>query len=101
MQFIVHGYDGTDAEAGARRLAAREAHLAGARAWKEKGNWLFATALLDDAGKMVGSVVVCDFPSKEALESEWLSEEPYVTGKVWQKVEIQRTQTAPMFMPGT
>ena len=83
MQFIVHGYDGEDKGALDRRLAARDAHLANAKAWTEKGNLLFATALLDDSGNMVGSVVVCDFSSKEALQTEWLDKEPYVTGDVW------------------
>ena len=100
MQFIVHGYDGTDAEASNRRLAAREAHLKEAREWKDKKRWLFAAALLDEDGKMVGSVIVCDFPSEEALQAEWLQKEPYVTGNVWQKVEIRRAQIAPMFAAG-
>ncbi|MBU1342217.1 MAG: hypothetical protein KKE44_07970 [Proteobacteria bacterium] len=95
MQFIVTGYDGKDEGALDRRMAAREAHLAKAKTMYETGRWLYAVAILNDAGKMAGSVIVCDFDSRQALESEWLEKEPYVLGKVWEKIDITRAQVAP------
>lgn len=94
MQFIVLGYDGTDDKAPERRLAAREAHLKQAKEMFDNGRWLYAAAILDDGGKMIGSMIVCDFSSRHALEEEWLKQEPYVSGKVWQRIEVNRAQVA-------
>ena len=95
MQFIVMGYDGTDENALDRRMAARKNHLDMAQKLYADGRWLYAAAILDDDGKMVGSMIVCDFESREDLESQWLNNEAYITGKVWVKVDIKRAQVAP------
>lgn len=95
MQFIVTGYDGKDKGALDRRMAAREAHLAMAKQMADKGKWLYAAAILNDEGKMTGSVIICEFDSKKQLETEWLEKDPYVLGKVWEKIEITRAQVAP------
>lgn len=100
MQFIVIGRDGTDSKALDRRMAAREAHLATARQMHETGRWLYAAALLNDEGNMTGSVIVCDFESEEALRREWLDTEAYVTGNVWESVEVTRAAVAPFWAPG-
>jgi len=44
-------------------------------------------ALWDDNNEMVGSMFLMDFPSSKELQ-EWLDREPYVTGKVWESVEV-------------
>ena len=98
MQFIVIAYDGTDEKALERRMAVREAHLAGAKAFFETGRWLYAVGILNDDGVMIGSMIVCDFESREALEKDWLQDEPYVTGKVWEKIDIHRAAVAPFLM---
>ncbi len=97
MQFIVTGYDGKDDGALDRRMAAREAHLAMAGEMVEKGKWLYAAAILNEQEKMAGSVIVCEFDSRQAMESEWLDKEPYVLGKVWEKIDITRAQAAPFW----
>ena len=99
MQFIVTGYDGNDDKALERRLAAREAHLATADKMHQEGKWLYAAALLTDDGVMCGSVIICEFPSLEALKNEWLNQEAYIKGNVWEKVEIKRAQVAPFCAP--
>jgi uncharacterized protein YciI len=99
MHYMVLGYDGTDAQALERRLAVREEHLSLARKMYDDGTWLYAVAILDDNGRMIGSMIICDFASKEKLESEWLQQEPYVRGHVWQKIEIHRVQVAPFCLP--
>jgi uncharacterized protein YciI len=96
MQFIVTGHDGTDAGALDRRMAARDAHMALSEKMFREGNMLFGLALLDDKGKMRGSVMVCEFPDDEALDA-WLRVEPYITGKVWEKVDIQECKLAPPY----
>ncbi len=97
MQFIVTGYDGKDSKALDRRLAARDAHLKGAKEMADNGKWLYAAAILNEDGQMAGSVIVCEFESKEIMEKEWLDNEPYILGKVWEKVEITRAQVPPLF----
>ena len=100
MQFMVTGYDGKDSGALDRRMAARETHLAKGKEMVDSGRWLYAAAILNEEGKMAGSLIICEFDSREALEKEWLEKEPYVLGKVWEKIEITRAQVAPFFLKG-
>jgi hypothetical protein len=62
MRYIVIARDGTDPEAKARRLAARPAHLERVGPFVERGRVLLGGAILDEAGDMVGSVVLADSP---------------------------------------
>lgn len=95
MQFIVMGYDGTDEHALDRRMKAREAHLNIASEMHQKGKWLYAAAILNDDGKMCGSMIVCEFDSLQALKEEWLDQEPYVVGDVWKNIDIKQAMVAP------
>ena len=95
MEFIVLGYDGADEGAAERRLAVRDAHLRGARAGFEAGTWRYAAGILDDEGRTIGSMIVCDFPSRQDLEDQWLAKEPYVLGSVWHEIRIHRAWVAP------
>ena len=95
MQFIVIAYDGTDEGALERRLAVRDAHLKSAKELFDNGKWLYAVGILNENGKMIGSMIVCDFPSRDELEEQWLKNEPYMIGKVWEKVEVNRAHVAP------
>ena len=92
MQFIVIAYDGIYDKAMERRKAVREDHLKNAKEMFDSGKWLYAAAILDDAGKMIGSMVMCDFVSREELKKQWLNREPYVLGKVWEKIDINRAR---------
>ncbi|MBQ1331648.1 MAG: hypothetical protein IIY36_01840, partial [Lachnospiraceae bacterium] len=56
---------------------------------KVKGKVLCAGGLLDEEGKMKGSVLVIDFESRELLD-EYLETEPYITEHVWETVEVER-----------
>ncbi|MBV9730245.1 MAG: hypothetical protein JO309_12745, partial [Pseudonocardiales bacterium] len=81
MQFMLLGYDGKDDDALDRRLAVREQHLACGDRLIAEGKMLFATAILDDDNKMIGSMLVLEFRSRAELDA-WLEIEPYVTGDV-------------------
>ncbi len=96
MQYIVRGLDGTDEKALERRMAARQNHLDMAKKMYQSGYWLYAAAILNDEGTMCGSVIVCDFESKEQMQEKWLDHEPYILGNVWEKMEITRAQVAPL-----
>jgi uncharacterized protein len=95
MHFAIIGYDGQDAEAPARRLAARQAHLDLFQRLYEAGTFLFGSALLDEAGNMIGSLIVAEFPTLEALHKDWLDTEPYVAGNVWKDITIHPTRLPP------
>ena len=97
MHFLVLGYDGTDDAAIERRLAVRDAHLAGAKNLKASGNLLFAAAMLNDSEEMCGSMLAMCFESRAVLD-EWLGAEPYVLGKVWERMEIFPCAVPPMFL---
>jgi len=88
MQYVIHAYDYTDEQALERRMAVRPHHFDGARALKETGNFIMGGALLDDRGIMIGSMMVVEFETDEALQ-RWLQQEPYVTGNVWERIDIK------------
>ncbi len=97
MQFLVFGYDGKDEKALERRMTHREAHLAGVVKMKAEGKVIYGIAMLDDQEKMIGSVMVMDFPSVAELD-EWLKVEPYVIGKVWERIEVFHAKVPPLFL---
>ncbi len=68
-------------------MAARDAHLKTCADSVASGNQLIGAAMMNDEGKMYGSVMVMDFPDRAALD-EWLKREPYISGKVWESVEV-------------
>ena len=93
MEYLILAYDGEDAQAKGRRLAAREAHLANARALKAAGNFVCGGALLDENGHMIGSTLYMDFESREELD-HWLKTDPYTIGGVWVKIEVKPIRLA-------
>src|SRR5262249_26601736 len=86
--FFLLAYDGTDADAPARRKSARGAHFEGIKPMVERGELRAAGAILNDSGEMIGSAIFADFPSRAALDA-WLDREPYVKQNVWQKIEVK------------
>jgi len=93
MEFLLLGHDGSDEGAMGRRLAVRERHLALFDEFSRRGHFKYGCALLDDNEKMVGSLIVCEFTSRQELQDLWLSQEPYVLGGVWKATEIRRIRT--------
>lgn len=84
MQFIVKAYDGDGMLE--KRMAVRPRHLEGMN--KLGKHIICAGGLLDDAGKMKGSVLVLEFDSRAELD-DYLASEPYITEGVWEKVEVE------------
>ncbi len=95
MHFLVLGFDGTDGQAAERRAAARQEHLEGSKCRYASGEWFDSGAILDGEGSMIGSFVVCEYPSRDVMKREWLDREPYVLGDVWQRVEIHPVALSP------
>ena len=88
MQFILLAYDGTDNEAPNRRLRVRQEHLDKISNLKKSGEFLFGGAILSDEGKMIGSMILYEFPDKATLD-ERLKDEPYITEGVWKEIDIK------------
>lgn len=94
MQFLLIAYDGTDQEAPGRRAAVRPEHLWKIKVLKERGEFLFGGAILDNNGNMIGSMILYEMPDRQTLD-ERLKDEPYVYGDVWKKIEIVPFRLAP------
>ncbi|EPC01608.1 hypothetical protein L861_16450 [Litchfieldella anticariensis FP35 = DSM 16096] len=90
-QYAVVAYDYTDAEAIDRRIAHREAHLEGLRQLARQGHFLSGGAILNEEGKMIGSNAHFLFADRQALDA-WLATEPYMTGRVWEDVNIREVR---------
>ncbi|MBO6055208.1 MAG: hypothetical protein J6P31_06765 [Oscillospiraceae bacterium] len=84
MQFMIKAYDGDGMLE--KRMEVRPRHLEGMRTLGRQ--IICAGGLLDEDGKMKGSVLVLDFPDRAALD-DYLKHEPYVVEGVWQKIEIE------------
>ena len=97
MQFLILAKDATDDGALERRMKTREAHLKIIEKYRKSGNMMIGAARLNDAGKMIGSVIVADFPSRKELDA-WLAEEPFVQDKVWGEIQIEACSVGPSFV---
>jgi len=95
MQFVVTAMDYTDEEALNRRMKNREAHLDGARQLIAEGRFLSGGAILDEQEKMIGSTLHLEFPDRESLEAH-LQKDPYISGKVWETIEIREARLVPL-----
>ena len=84
MQYMIKAYDGKNMLE--RRLAVRPRHLENMA--KVPGKVICAGGLLDEEGKMKGSVLIMDFESRELLQ-QYLDSEPYIKERVWENVEVE------------
>ena len=84
MQFVIKALDGEGMLA--KRMEVRPRHLEGmARLGRQV---ICAGGLLDEEGRMKGSVLVVEFPDRAAVD-DYLANEPYVTEGVWVKTEVE------------
>jgi uncharacterized protein YciI len=92
-QYLITAYDYTDAGALERRMEVRPHHFDGARELKKNDNFIFGGAILNDEGKMIGSIMVMQFETEEQLE-KWEQTEPYITQKIWESYDIKPFKVA-------
>ena len=97
MQFLIMAYDAKDPGTMERRMKVRNAHLATIARYQRQGHMHIGAAMLDDTGKMIGSCIIAEFPTHEALEA-WIAEEPYVTGNVWGSIQVMPCKIGPSFL---
>jgi len=81
--------------AGERRAAARAAHFERVSALAEDGTLACGGALLDAAGRMVGSLAVTRHATVAEARDFW-AEDPYVTQGVWGEMRLFPTRFAPL-----
>jgi uncharacterized protein YciI len=93
LQYVIIARDGTDSDALQRRMNVRPFHLNGVRQLKDNNNFIVGGATLDEKGNMTGSVMMVQFET-EAEMKHWFEHEPYVTGKVWQSIEVNTFRVA-------
>ncbi|MET3414858.1 YciI family protein [Methylobacterium sp. 1030] len=85
MQFVIVARDAPNALE--HRLAARGTHMEGIRARKQVGEIIDGGAILDEDGRMVGSIVMCEFPDRAGLDA-YLADEIYARQRVWDDIQI-------------
>ncbi|WP_226381389.1 YciI family protein [Falsiroseomonas ponticola] len=94
MTTAIIAFDGTDADAPARRAAARDAHVAFITAEAEAGRLLLGLPLHDEAGRSLGSLMM--IAGEEAARDAYLAAEPFAHQGVWQRVEAHPFRIAPL-----
>ena len=85
MQFVITAYDGAGMLA--KQMEVRPLHLEGMERLKK--HLIAAGGLLDDKGKLKGSVLIMEFQSHEEVD-EYLANEIYVKEHVWERITIER-----------
>ena len=83
MLFMIHCVDKPDSRD--LRARTREAHIGYLHAYMESIH--AAGPILDDAGQPKGSLLLMDFPDREAAET-FAKGDPYVQAGLFQHVEI-------------
>jgi uncharacterized protein YciI len=90
--FCIVAHDKPDADAPARRQAARVAHFHRTSLAVQRGQVHFAGSMLGEDGTMRTSVLIVDFPDRAALDA-WIADEPYKLNGAWDRIEV-----APLFV---
>jgi uncharacterized protein len=92
MLYVIEGHDAPES-LGPRR-ASRPEHLARVLALKEQGRLILAGPMpaidAPDPGPagFVGSLIVAEFPSREAAQL-WANADPYLSAGAWASVEVR------------
>jgi len=87
MQFLVLAFDQRDETTPVRRRKARVAHIGGVRALKENGRFRDGGVLFDPEGRVIGSVLLLEFSTREELDRH-LASDAYQTNEVWGTVNV-------------
>lgn len=95
MGYAIIAWDGTDAEAPARRMAARDRHMAVITEWAADGRLALGVPLFTPDWRPAGSLMVLEVPDRPGLDA-YLAAEPFNGGAVWQRVQIHPFRIAPL-----
>lgn len=96
MPFILYAKDKPDSTLRTQHRAAHLDFVATCRAV-----FLYGGPMLDEAGKVVGSLMVLDLPDRAALEAH-MARDPYFVQDIFASVEIfESRQIVPEVTPGS
>ena len=96
MYFAIVAKDAPAAEAQERRLAARPEHMDGLRRSRIEGRIIHGGGpSWTRRGSLVGSVLLCEFPDRAALDA-YLAEEPFARERVWQDISVYPDPPGPL-----
>jgi uncharacterized protein YciI len=95
MAYAIVAFDGTDAEAPARRLGARDAHVAFITEEARAGRLALGVPLHDESGHTLGSLMILDVPDQAGLHA-YLAGEPFARREVWRRVATHPFRIAPL-----
>jgi uncharacterized protein YciI len=95
MGHVILGWDGTDAEAPARRAAARPRHLEVIARWATSGRLNLAVPLFHPDGQALGSLMVLG-EDDELGAREYLLDEPFARDGVWLSYQMRPFRIAPL-----
>ena len=84
MQFLITAYDGENMLE--KRMEVRPGHLENMS--HINGKVLCAGGILDEDGRMKGSVLILDFDNRDQLDA-YLKTEPYIIENVWARVTVE------------
>ncbi len=79
-----------------KRIATREAHLDFIKELSKDGKALLGGAILDDAGKMDGSIIFFSMTQEEF--EQYKKDEPYIQAGVWGDIKIQEAKYGEFFL---
>ena len=95
MGYAVIAWDGEDSAAPARRLAARDRHLAVLNTWAADGRLALGVPLFTADWRPAGSLMVLEVPDQAGLDA-YLAAEPFNTEGVWRQVATHPFRIAPL-----
>jgi uncharacterized protein YciI len=97
MPFIIYAKDKPNSPLRAQH---RGAHLEFVATCREV--FLYGGPMLDDAGKVVGSLMVLDLPDRAALDAHMAHDPYFADGGIFGSVEIfESRQIVPELVPGS
>jgi len=86
MTYVIHAYDYPNSFD--KRMATRSDHLDYVRKLKANGQFILGGALLDEAGQMMGSMLMLTLDTDDQLQ-EYLRTDPYIVQGVWEKIDVK------------
>ena len=95
MGYAIIAWDGEDSAAPARRMAARDRHLAVLNAWAADGRLALGVPLFTADWRPAGSLMVLEVPDQAGLDA-YLAAEPFNASGVWRQVATHPFRIAPL-----
>jgi uncharacterized protein len=97
VKFMVLAWDVPGDSGLALRDRLREDHTDTITARFREGSVLLGAGIYDEASEVRGSVVIMDCESRASVDS-YLQSEPFLTGGLWERVEVHELKLPDMYL---